>query len=518
INGKVITDKLIARKNILAKESLKYYKFISHDVNVLGSNESEYFRISKSNGDSIKLVVYSLRKKADTSFVMYQRVFDPHVTREVRMYGFNGDDKFQLDSGLHSSISFRIIGGKGNDTVLIKSPIKTFVYDNTTEKNYLERSRRTVKVYEDNPRAFDYQLNNFNYPVKRFPRILAGSNADDGFLLGTGFNLINYGFRKVPYASSHKLIALFAVSRKAFQIKYNGELIHALGKTDFLINAGITNPVLNNFYGFGNTTKLDPTKPISFYRVRYKEIQGEFLLRKRYFDKLSFIAGPTFYRYWNEEKDNKDYILAKPSEAGLDSGDVYKSKLYAGAKLAIELDNLNNDLFPTRGIRWTNRLTLLQPLNKNANGLNKIESDMVIYASLKIPAKVVGVIKLGGGHIFNDSVDYFQALSLGANNVLRGFRKNRFSGHSVAYGSLELRIKLFDSHSYIFPGQVGAIVFNDIGRVWYKGEDSKKWHNVIGGGFYYNPFNIVIMSFTVGYSPEEQVLNFSLGSKFNLTF
>ncbi|MET0394868.1 MAG: hypothetical protein ABW019_17115, partial [Chitinophagaceae bacterium] len=59
---------------------------------------------------------------------------------------------------------------------------------------------------------------------------------------------------------------------------------------------------------------------------------------------------------------------------------------------------------------------------------------------------------------------------------------------------------------------------NDVGRVWYKGESSRKWHYVAGGGFYYNPFNIVIVSATIGFSTEETVLNFSLGTKFNLTF
>ena len=88
----------------------------------------------------------------------------------------------------------------------------------------------------------------------------------------------------------------------------------------------------------------------------------------------------------------------------------------------------------------------------------------------------------------------------------------------MAYGSLELRIKLFDSKSYILPGQVGLIAFNDIGRVWYTGEDSKRWHYVYGGGVYYNPFNLVILSATMGYSKEEKVFNFSLGSKFNITF
>jgi outer membrane protein assembly factor BamA len=186
--------------------------------------------------------------------------------------------------------------------------------------------------------------------------------------------------------------------------------------------------------------------------------------------------------------------------------------------VGVELDNLNNPIFPTRGIRWTNTFSMTQPLNRNSQAINKLESDMVVYASLKIPARIVGVIKLGGGHIFNDSIEYFQALSLGQNNVLRGFRKNRFSGHSVAYGSLELRIKVLEGKSYVLPGQVGVIAFNDIGRVWYRGEQSRKWHNVIGGGLYYNPFNLVIVSATIGVSPEETVFNFSIGTKFNLTF
>ena len=114
-----------------------------------------------------------------------------------------------------------------------------------------------------------------------------------------------------------------------------------------------------------------------------------------------------------------------------------------------------------------------------------------IYASLMSPPKVIGVIKLGAGHIFNDSIGYFRELSLGQNNELRGFRKNRFSGTPMAHGSLELRIKLSDSKSYILPGQASLVVFNDIGRVWYTGEGSNKCHYAAGGGFYNNPFNLM---------------------------
>ena len=109
-------------------------------------------------------------------------------------------------------------------------------------------------------------------------------------------------------------------------------------------------------------------------------------------------------------------------------------------------------------------------------------------------------------------------MTLGANNYLRGFRKNRFAGNSLAYGSLEFRIKLFDSKSYVFPGQVGLVAFNDIGRVWLKGEDSHKWHYAYGGGFYYVPYNMVLVSATVALSREESLVNFTLGTKLNLTF
>jgi hemolysin activation/secretion protein len=127
-------------------------------------------------------------------------------------------------------------------------------------------------------------------------------------------------------------------------------------------------------------------------------------------------------------------------------------------------------------------------------------------------------LRLGGGHIYSKHYEYFQLLNLGANNFLRGFRQNRFSGTSYAYASLELRVKLFNSTSYILPGEVGLVGFNDIGRVWLKGEHSELWHDSYGGGIYYAAYNYILLSATIGFSPGEQLFNFSLGTKFNITF
>ena len=155
---------------------------------------------------------------------------------------------------------------------------------------------------------------------------------------------------------------------------------------------------------------------------------------------------------------------------GLDSMSVITSKTYTGLKLGFDINNLNSELFPTRGVHWTTEISSMVSLSKTGRSVTRLTSDMAVYASLNNPAGMVAVVRLGGGHIFNKNFEYFQALNLGANNFLRGFRKNRFSGSSLAYTSLELRIKLFTSKWYILPGDFGLIGFNDLGRVWLKNE------------------------------------------------
>ena len=53
---------------------------------------------------------------------------------------------------------------------------------------------------------------------------------------------------------------------------------------------------------------------------------------------------------------------------------------------------------------------------------------MKVYASLSDPARVVAVLGVGGGRIYSKHFEYFQALSLGAEQGLHGFRKKQVYG------------------------------------------------------------------------------------------
>jgi hypothetical protein len=345
-----------------------------------------------------------------------------------------------------------------------------------------------------------------------------GFNVEDKLLVGVGFLRRTYGFRKTPYQSQQKLSTLYALNRGSYQLSYQGEWNQVIGNSDIMVNAQLANPVLNNFFGLGNETVKDPDRQLEYYRVRYKFIEGDLLLRHRRFSVVSLAAGPTWYHYWNDYSDNKNRILSTPSLVGLDSANVYSNKTYLGGKVNILINTLNSDLLPTRGIYWNTDFTALRGMQSTSKPLTRLTTDLSLFSSLREAAKLVSVLRLGGGKIYSKNFEYFQALNLGANNVLRGFRKNRFSGSSLAYGTLELRAKLFTSKSYIFPGTVGVIGFNEIGRVWVKNEESKKWHNSFGGGFYYAAFNTALFSGTIGFSREERIFNFSVGTRFNITF
>ncbi len=277
--------------------------------------------------------------------------------------------------------------------------------------------------------------------------------------------------------------------------------------------------MLNNFYGFGNETKKDPAKNADFYNVRYSDIAAEVLLRKRSpTGHLQLYAGPSYFHYWNNNFRNKENVLSHPALIGLDSASVYSNKSYAGVKAGIVFNNLNKEFLPTRGVLFNAELTSLAGLNDDSRQITKLTADMTLHSSFTDPTKIVFVLRMGYGKIFNKNYEYFQALTLGSNNYLRGFTKERFAGKSILYGSLEVRYKLFFSHSYIVPGDVGVLAFNDIGKARIKDVTSRKWHDSFGGGFYFSPYNFAIVSATIAFSGEGSLFNFSVGTKFNITY
>jgi hemolysin activation/secretion protein len=86
--------------------------------------------------------------------------------------------------------------------------------------------------------------------------------------------------------------------------------------------------------------------------------------------------------------------------------------------------------------------------------------------------------------INNNNFEFYQAAAIGGNNGMRAFRNDRFSGKSYFTNNSEIRWDFGRVKNNIVPANMGVLLGYDIGRVWNDHEDSRKWHQSVGAGFW----------------------------------
>ncbi|MBL4594891.1 MAG: hypothetical protein JKX68_13920 [Flavobacteriales bacterium] len=76
-SGKVITEKLKQRKTGLNQAIEDYYKLISKEVDVIGTNQAEFFKVNRLSSNAVNVKMY---KKNDTTEILFDRTFYPNET------------------------------------------------------------------------------------------------------------------------------------------------------------------------------------------------------------------------------------------------------------------------------------------------------------------------------------------------------------------------------------------------------------------------------------------------------
>ena len=509
-----IGSKLKERKKYYGSEMMEYYRFISKIVNITGSDKKELFDVNREPDGSVTVIVYKITKEGEQAAKMYERKFDPVITKELRIYGMGSDDKFNIH-GAGNKIKIRIIGGKGEDVFENTSGGgKTIAYDLDNGKNTFS-GNFTMKL-SANPEVNNYERLYYKYNLW-IPFLSFAFNRDDGLYLGASLKHIVHNFRKTPFAHSHQLAVNHSLATNAFNFRFNSEFIQAIGPMDFLLNADIRAPNnVTNFFGYGNETiNLVETKrgKIDYYRTRYTLGDVSMLLRKTG-KTVSFSFGPAYQFYSLDTTDNDGRIVENPSESGLTIASVAQKKSWLGTVINIGFDTRNNPALPTRGINWQTSLKILKGMENTGGNLKQLNSDMSLYMSFSKNPKVVLATRFGGGINFGNNFEFFQAQYLGGTMNVRGYRKYRFAGKSMAYNNTDIRIKIADFRTYLFPGSLGILFFHDIGRVWINNDNSDKWHTGYGGGIWISPMRRAVIAISIAKSDEETLPVITFGWQF----
>lgn len=515
-----IKAKLIQRRNDLKTYARAYYLFLSKNVNVLGSDKHERFEIERLNEEETRVSVYKIKKNnAKPQHLIYQRIFKKSETKEIRLYGLEGEDEFILTGEVKKGIKVRIIGGKDPDQITDNSWVKkggkkTIVYDllkNTELKEGKEtKNRLSIHRYINDYHRDEFKYNYFG------PSFFGGFNPDDGVFLGGGVNVRRQGFRKSPFASKQIIKGNYALATQSFNFVYLGEFTDIWGKLDLVLDAEVRSPnYVQNFFGLGNETQnLRREKGVNYHRVRYTQWYFEPQLRLDSEDKKHRLNLGAYFQSI-EVEENPNRFITNFDENGLNPENTIEDhKYFLGLQARYQYDSRDNALQPRNGV-------ILKLKAARVSGLNDEDLEEINYTKLsgdfsfykKLFSNWVFANRIGAAANWGN-YQFYQANTLGANENLRGYRNYRFSGDKIFYNNTDLRIQIGKIQTFLFNGSFGMIASHDIGRVWFRGEDSQKWHRSYGGGLWLSPANALLISTTFNRSEEDNVFFLRFGFLF----
>lgn len=504
LHGDEIIRKLKNRRDNLEKYASEYYLFISKQVDVLGSDKKELFKIERLDDETTKVTVYKISKKGELDKVIYQRTFKTEETDEIRLFGFDGEDRFEVSGKVKKGIKVRIIAGDDDDIIVDDSFVgglskKTVVYDNAKGTS-LTTSKETKNLTTDKDSEINrYNREEFDFDL-RSPAISINANPDDGIFLGGGISIKKDGFRNEPYRSKHTIVGNYAIGTSSYNLNYDLHVIDAFGKADFSLNADARVPnFVNNFFGLGNETSFDDELEKTFYRTRFEEFSIRPTVDLNVGSKATVNFGPIFRTV--EVEENTDRFIADFAQVSPFGATLFEQKIYGGATVGFHFDGRDQGLIPSKGMAFNATYDYSNGLNDESANSGQLKTDLTFIWSFSEPSRTTFATRVGYQKSFGD-FEFFQAAQLDGFNTLRGFKRYRFSGESSFYHQFDIRIKLFDWQSYFLPSQVGLVLFNDLGRVWVDGENSEKLHHGYGGGIFLTPFNFAAITVLAAASEE----------------
>ena len=431
---------------------------------------------------------------------VYSRTFYRNETRELRIYGLGGSDKYTVSGETNKSMKVRLIGGADKDIYVDRSNVRgrahnTVIYDNPG--NSIDGSKETKNILSKDPAINAYQYDGFT-PTKKGLKPIAFYSNDDHIYAGLEYGFTKYGWRKFPFASQHKINAKYSITERGLSFTYDGRFAQALSKWELDLYANFDQVRWYNYFGLGNESVNLKTDRV-LNRLRTKEFIARVgLVRK--LGKYNKIGVSGFYQTVQIKNNSAfDQNLLPTTDS------LLENKQFGGAQLDYSFLSVNDSLLPTRGFGFAASASYTRNLH-NRNDLMRYTGSVQAYLPF---TKTLGIAIRGGGATLSGNPEIYQYNFIGGGPTLRGFHRFRFWGQSTVYNQNELRwIK--NVRSYLYNGKFGLLAFYDLGRVWIPGESSNTWHSGYGGGIILAPFNRMSVTVGYGFSSDGQNLFFRL--------
>lgn len=496
---------LQTRRDALLDAAAEFYRLNAMAPDLQGTDLDDVVHVRRIEDGGVEVAFMDGYEPYRTA------LFEPEWTREVRVYLEDGDDRATVSGDGPARIQVRIIGGEGDDRLIDETNgHRVFFFDGEGDDQF-----ETADATHIDPSDFEFETTESfvenNAPAPRdwgSDMSLFSPTAmwisEEGPAVGGGATWTRYGFRRIPYATQTRLTALYAPLQTRFAVEGEYSRIWTGNRGETSITGEATQLRIDHFYGYGNETiEAEDDEPFDVWSNR---VRGRLDLHRRFGPSIDVYAGASgSYTSPDVPDDLPAELRTTP---GLDSYSL------GGLHLGSELDFRDSATLPTSGARLQAEASGYPLTGGDAyERFGTARAVATGYLPVPLPLETVVALRAGGEHLWGDAPLQY-APRLGGSETLRGHHTGRFFGDSSAFGSAELRVRLFKANLWIARSEVGVIGLYDAGRVWLDGEDSDQWHTAQGGGLWFATIDRKLTAHVVYAHGERSSLSASLGMPF----
>jgi hypothetical protein len=470
IIGVTLIDWLRLRRDQLQDAARSYYALLAGQVDVHATDGVDQASVIRTEKGEVDL---KLTAEGDTTPYLSRR-FKPSETGDLRLFLGEGADTAVVRGEGHQ-ITVRVLGEEGSDALIDSTRAgNNRFYDDPsgppTTSGFAEKVDRKPFVPPENPDPKAPPPRDWGNRWQA--NIWASGGPDVGLFLGASQTFTGYGFRRMPFASRHRVRVGFATGPQAFRAEYQGEwqMENSGTRVELLLRGSGIDVI--RFHGFGNETEaLGSDK---FYRVTQQQYSASPGMSFQLAPKLSLSLGPEVKYVHTDNRTNRFLATIDPYGDG-GFGEF-------GARADLVFDARNRRTGATHGGMIAIGGTIRPPWWDVVQTFGDVHGEATLFLSPRAPLDPTLSFRVGGRKIWG-AHPFFESAFIGDRGTVRLGRENRYAGDASAYGSSELRLDLFRT-TLVVPTDVGVFGLADVGRVFLAGETSDTWHSAVGGGLW----------------------------------
>ena len=469
-----LSDALRRRRDHLASMAGRFYRILASDVDVRTTEAPELAVITRLPADTLDLRILPGRGHGvDASpGARFDRRFVRSETREVRLH-LEGPSGGAIVRGPGTGgIVLRVIGESARRQ-LIDSAGGATMFHGPPSRRWLARARGTIASAPGDSLFGASKWRDWGSARSFTPWVDEGS--DIGVFVGLGASYTRYGFRAIPFDWRVRIRAGWAFKAGTYRAELQSWRPLRDSRAILTVRLRASGVEILHFYGFGNETAND--RPEAFYKLSQHQFSVEPGIIVGLGPRDSITLG--FSARYATTDPSPDQLVGQQRPYGW--GDFAQF----GVGLAYAYDSRDIRQIPTRGFRLRVQGRVFPRMWDVRTWFGSLEGSAATYLGFDPGVPVTVALQVGGKRLWG-AYPFQEAASIGGSTTVRGLTWQRYIGDASLYGNAELRLTLGRPLG-LGPGGVFGLL--DMGRVYYAGEDSRRWHLGYGPGIWVAPLS-----------------------------